>query len=274
MHRSRIYWRYVSSLVGRTPLKPSFFLIGAQKSGTTSLFRHLENHPYILSPLGKEPHFFDQRYQKGIRWYESWFPSTKEAEQTSCEGTPITGEGSTHYLFDAHTPARLKEYCPDAKLVAILRNPVERAYSAYQHEVRRKREKRPFGEVIADELRWGEEEHAKVLADPSYWSDRHYFRSHLRRGYYAESLKRWFSHFPREQFLIFSSDQFFSDPERVYDETVAFLELPPFKLDHFKPQNIGGYSSKIPADELKRMDEYFAPLNKELVELLGVDYGW
>ncbi|MCB2200240.1 sulfotransferase domain-containing protein [bacterium] len=274
MRRGMIYWRYLTSLVGRPPLKPSFFLIGAQKSGTTSLFRHLEDHPCILSPLGKEPHFFDQRYQKGVRWYESWFPSVKDAAHTPCEGEAITGEGSTHYLFDAHTPARLKEYCPDAKLVAILRNPAERAYSAYQHEVRKKREKRSFSEVVEDELRWGEEEHAKVVADPTYWSKRHYFRSHLRRGHYAESMKRWFSVFPREQFLIFSSDQFFSDPETVYNETVAFLGLPPHKLDHFKAHNTGGYSSKIPADELQRLKEHFAPLNEELYELLGVDYGW
>ena len=274
MRRPEIYWRMTTSLLGRQPLKPSFFLIGAQKSGTTSLFRHLEDHPCILSPLGKEPHFFDQRYQKGFRWYESWFPSTRDAEQISCEGPAITGEGSTHYLFDAHTPARLKQYCPDAKLVAILRNPVERAYSAYQHEVRKKREKRSFSEVIQDELQWGDEEHARVLADPSYWSNRHYFRSHLRRGHYAESLKRWFEHFPREQLLIFSSDEFFSDPEAVYEKTVAFLGLPPHKLDTFKAHNTGGYTSKIPAAELRLMEEHFAPLNRELVELLGVDFGW
>lgn len=273
-HKSLLFTlRYLGNLVGRRAMRPSFYLLGAQKSGTTSLFRHLAKHPCVLEPMGKEIHFFWENYHKGLAWYESWFPGagTKKAD---CSGPCLTGDGSTGYLFEPHTPARLHSYTPDAKFVAILRNPIDRAFSAYQHEVRRRGETRSFNEVIQDELSWMDKEHQYVLDHPHTFSRKYHFRSHLRRGHYAEQLKRWFELFPPEHFLIMSGEEFFADPGAAYNKTVAFLGLPEHPMGEYKKHNVGGYNSEIAPDTLAFLQEYFAPLNEELYALLDVDYGW
>ena len=265
--------RYLSGLLGRCVLKPSFYLIGAQKSGTTSLFSHLIRHPCILEPLGKEIHYFYENYCRDRHWYESWFPSTSQKPPDS-NGNCITGDGSTGYLFEPHTPARIRAYTPDAKFIAILRNPIERAYSAYQHEVRKRGETRTFDEVVRDELGWMEKEYRNVLDHPLTFNRRFHFQSHLRRGYYAEQLKRWFELFPRDQFLILCGDEFFSDPGSIYERTIEFLSLPEYPLNGFKPHNVGGYCSKLSDETRQFLEEHYAPLNQELYDLLGIDYGW
>jgi len=274
--RTLVYcWRYVNAVLGREMMKPEFFLIGAQKSGTTSLFEYLAQHHCVHSPLGKEFHYFDQHYRHSRFYYEGWFPFASDAAGDCPNGgRNITGEGSTNYIFDTNAPGRIHSYRPDAKLVAILRNPIDRAFSHYQHEKRKNRETRSFEEAVRDELTWMEEEHKRVLENPEYWSERHYRKSYLLRGHYAEQLRRWSSYFPREQLLIFSSDEFFSDPKSVYEKTVSFLGLPEYPLSDFKAHNAGNYKSPIPEEMRVFMEDYFRPLNRELYDLLGVDYGW
>jgi|SRR5690242_3518862 len=107
---------------------PHFLIIGAQRCGTTSLFEYLARHPDVAPPSAKELHFFDSEYHKGDAWYRERFPSLRNGF--------ITGEATPYYIFHPHTPTRVRDWNSKVKLIVLLRNPVDRAYSHYHHEVR------------------------------------------------------------------------------------------------------------------------------------------
>jgi hypothetical protein len=119
---------------------PDFVVIGTQKGGTTFFYELLSNHPLVRPAVTKELHFFDRNknFDKGVDWYRRCLP---ESERVDGQRT-VTGESSPSYLFSAQAPARMAEVIPDAKLVALLRNPIDRAYSHYQMQVRRGTEER------------------------------------------------------------------------------------------------------------------------------------
>src|SRR5215212_6336788 len=119
---------------------PDFVLIGTQKGGISFFYRLLSNHPLVRPAATKELHFFDRNkvFDRGEDWYRRCFP---ESARVGGQRT-VTGESSPSYLFSAQVPARMAEVIPDAKLVALLRNPIDRAYSHYQMQVRRGTEER------------------------------------------------------------------------------------------------------------------------------------
>ncbi len=112
---------------------PDFIILGAQRAGTSSLYYYLSQHPQILPAVRKELHFFDDHYRRGLGWYRSQFP-TRGARGT------ITGEATPYYLSHPHAPARIQRLLPQARLIVLLRNPVERAISHYFFEVSHQRE--------------------------------------------------------------------------------------------------------------------------------------
>lgn len=117
--------------------KVDFLVIGAQKSGTTSIFNYLSSHPSIFMPQCKEVCFFTRDFERGVDWYFSnYFPSAPASS--------IKGEASPHYMYFKNVPERIASLFPDIKLIAVLRNPITRAYSHYQMTVRRNLEKRSF----------------------------------------------------------------------------------------------------------------------------------
>ena len=106
-------------------------MIGTQRGGTTSLYRHLVAHPQVESATpSKGVHYFDKEPDKSLNWYRAHFPLARD-------GGPISGEGSPYYLFHPLVPARVAEALPDVRVIAMLRDPVERAYSAYKQEYAR-----------------------------------------------------------------------------------------------------------------------------------------
>ena len=126
---ARRLWRSATAPV-RT--LPDFLIIGAQKCGTSFLYRFLVKHPHVKSAFVKEVHYFDLNFAKGNNWYRSNFPL-----QVRNTRTYITGEASPYYLFHPHAARRASMVVPDAKLLILLRNPVDRAHSHYQHQVKR-----------------------------------------------------------------------------------------------------------------------------------------
>ncbi len=116
---------------GKQGSLPDFMIIGAPKCGTTSLFEYLCGHPNVARPRRKEIHYFDERFERGLAWYRRHFPLVEKPQ--------ITGEATTAYLFAKNTPARAAALVPDAKLIAVLRDPVRRVISHYWHNKRRRR---------------------------------------------------------------------------------------------------------------------------------------
>lgn len=237
---------------------PDFAIIGTQRGGTTSLYRYLSRHPDVGPAYRKEVHFFDRYYAKGLDWYLAHFPMRGEAD--------IVGEASPYYLFHPEVPERIHAVLPHAKFIALLRNPVDRAYSHYHMKVRRGIETLSFEEAIDKE-----DERMSVTDDAASLPWRHY--SYLRRGLYVDQLQRWTNIFPRERLLVIKSEDLYKDPARVLTQTQAFLGLTPWYPRKFKISHLSEYDPIDPATR-QRMTEYFAPHNQRLYDFLDTDLGW
>ncbi len=257
-------------------LLPDFLIIGAQRAGTTSLYKYLAQHPAVGPVvLTKGAHYFDTNYQEGLDWYRAFFPTRWRAARIERRlGTRmITGEGSPYYVFHPLVPRRVAETLPDVKLLLMLRDPVERAYSHYQHELARGFETLPFEEAIDREPERLAGERDRMIADPTYNSFEYQHHSYLARGRYIEQILAWRELFPPEQLLILKMEEFFSQPDAGLARVLAFLGLPSWRPPAFERYNARRYTQM--GDEIRRrLVEHFAVPNRELEAYLGAELGW
>jgi hypothetical protein len=278
---------------------PSFLIVGVQRAGTTSLFDYLLRHPDVSGPLAggaevswsrKELHFFDERFWRGIDWYRSFFPTEIRRRVARLRGGDlVAGEATPYYMFHPRVPDRVAATIPDMRIIVLLREPVERAYSHYTMMVRAGRETLTFEEALAAEEKRLAGERERVLADPGFRARHHRDHSYFSRGLYAEQLERWFAHFPREQVLILDADDFFAQPAEVYSEVLAFLGLRPRELGTLQKRattaspgrpwskrstrNRAAYDPIDPVLETQLAERY-AEHNARLYTLLGKDFEW
>ncbi len=222
---------------------PELIVVGAKRGGTTSLWKYLADHPGVLPTFPKAEnikgtYFFDEGWGRGERWYRSHFPTdrvrAKAAERLGYD--PIAFEASPYYLFHPHAPARARQVAPDALIVALLRDPVERAFSHYK-ERRNHTEPLSFAEALAaeDERTGGEEE--RMLADPSVISGAHRHQTYVAQSRYAPMLERWFAAFPREQVLVTAAEDFYADPQAFCDQITYHVGIPRRDLGNPEPFN-------------------------------------
>lgn len=254
---------------------PDFIIIGTQKGGTTSLYNYLIRHPSVAPAFNKEVHFFDLNFQKGIAWYRAHFPSLlyRSYANRRLGQDLITGESSPYYIFHPLAPERISKAIPHVRLIALLRNPVDRAYSHYQKAVRNGLEPLSFEDAIECEEERLRSETRRILTEESYYSFNHHRYSYLSRGIYVDQLEVWGRFFPDEQTLILKSEDFFADPRSVWERVLEFLDLPHWEPKAHQKHNFASYG-KMDAVTRDRMIEYFEPHNQRLYEYLGVDYGW
>jgi hypothetical protein len=268
-YAARHRWRLATA-----PMRmlPDFLIIGAQKSGTTFLYQFLAQHPRVKPAFVKEIHYFDLNFRKGTNWYRSHFPL-----QIRNTRTFITGEASPYYLFHPHAARRASMVVPEAKLIVLLRNPVDRAFSHYQHQVKRvtgdARETLTFEGAIETEERVVPAEASKMLQDEHYTSRSHRTRSYLSRGRYLDQLQLWSSFFPRRRMLVLKSEDLFDDTTNSLERVLDFLSIPPWIPETYSIPNKREYSGLDPLLR-HRLDEYYEPHNQRLYEYLGVDFGW
>ena len=243
---------------------PDFLILGAQKAGTTALYAYLRWHPEITGPPFKEVSFFDRHYARGERWYRAHMP---------LRATGMVGEASPSYVFHPLAPERVARMLPNARLIALLRNPVDRAFSHYQHEVALGREQLSFEEALAheDERMRGEVE--RMLRDPTYFSHAWWNYTYAARGRYAEQLERWYASFQREQLLVVLTDDLAADTAGTYARVLEFLGVEQHGLGSYPrifEREYGDMDSRTRA----RLQEQFAEPNHRLAELLGRDLPW
>jgi hypothetical protein len=257
-------------------LLPDYLIIGAQRAGTTSLHRYLVQHPGVRTTLRtKGVHFFDTGYGRGMSWYASRFPTKLTAWYVARRhGVELrTGEASPYYLFHPLVPDRVAEHLPQVKLIALLRDPVQRAYSHYQHEVARGFERLPFEEALDAEPARLAGETERMAAEPLYNSFEHQHHSYLARGCYAEQLDRWRARFDDQQLLVLSSERFFREPEASFARVLDFLELPAFTPGAYEKHNAHEYRQMGDGVRGRLLEHYREP-NRRLYESIGDDFGW
>ena len=273
----------------RSRVLPTFLIIGAQRAATTSLFTNLRRHPEVLGPRTadtsvswwKELHFFDENYWRGEDWYRAFFPLEVRQRAYRRLGRELAcGEATPYYLFHPAVPERVKETLPDARLIALLRNPVERAYSHYQLMRLTGREKLSFAEAIdAEERRVrgaGDEllrdkPAARKLGNRRHHEHRH--RAYVGRGLYAEQLERWFERFPREQLLVLRSEDLLARPDEIYAEVFDFIGVREWSPGGYEARNVASYAP-IEPDLRARLEDRFAEPNERLARLLGPGFTW
>jgi hypothetical protein len=277
--------------------KPRFLIIGAQKAGTTALYYYLAEHPNIIPSSEKEigfftpelfedwpehpnhlilctrkgADFFDPRvYPKAAAWYHSHFPLPHEVGPDR-----ITYEATPEYLYYPGAAERIFKYDREMKLIAILRDPVERAFSSWNMYCSfgegcyrpliyaPRREIREFDEAVRDEL--NETQSGKTTLGPDY----------VRRGVYHEQLLRYFKFFEREQVLILDSRALKNNTSGVVEQVVHFLGLPEYRHQgEWPPFLVGKYERQIPGATVRLLREFYKPYNEKLYQVLDHDFGW
>lgn len=254
---------------------PNFIIAGAQKCGTSTLNSQLSQHPNVIPSFIKEVNYFNWNYGRGLNWYKAHFPITEpDANRATVASSHfITGEASPYYMFYPYALERIAKTLPEVRIMMMLRNPVDRAFSSYQHQRRKGREKHSFEEAIDLEPMRLAPEIEKIERDESYFSYNHAHFSYLARGLYVDQVKRCLKHFPKERFLIIESERFFGNSAAIYEEVLEFLGLPAFKLPEYSNLNKYPYE-KMKPETRKRLVEYFRPHNKRLYELLGRQFDW
>lgn len=224
-------------LTGRatSPLRvvPNLLICGAQRCGTTSMYQTLRQHPAVSRPVARKGvHFFDDvTYANGMAWYRAHFPlRARVARRAQATGEPpVIFESSPYYLFHPAAAARIAAALPEAKALVLVRDPVERAYSAYTHEFRRGYETESFERALEleDQRLDGEEE--RLLADPRYASHPHRHQAYLRRGRYIDQIERLVAALGSGRVLVLDADDFFTDPRPVWEQVSAFVGLSDFQ---------------------------------------------
>jgi hypothetical protein len=261
---------------GLTGLLPGLLIVGSQRCGTSSMSHALSQHPAMFSAaLGMEAHYFDAGYGRGLDWYRSHFPRPAHARSAAqVVGTqPVAFESSPYYMFHPLAGERIFRDLPGVKLLVLLRDPVERAYSGYAHEVAWGFETEPFERALSLEAGRLEGEVERILADPGYASFSHQHYAYCTRGQYAEQLERLEKIFGRERLHVVDSKSFFTDPEPAYHGVLEFLGLPHGDRPAFRRRNARPRAPIAPAIRAA-LEEHYRPHDERLAGWLGHQPSW
>jgi len=255
--------------------KPDAIICGMQRCGTSSLYQYLIKHPKISGADVKEVSYFNDFYDKGNEWYQDQFVNVKNF---SIEATP-------NYVINKNVPSRIFDYNPKIKLIFILRNPIDRAWSHYIKShcgKKSKVHKRPlnFETAFFQEV-------SKIISKKISLSKPGCF---FGKGIYVEFLKNWFKIFPKEQMLILKFEDLVKSPVAIYKKTLKFLDLKFYDIKEYKQYRGSGDDELVKweiihsriDDSFKVMEpttrkfllKFYQPFNKELYKLIGRNMRW
>ena len=252
---------------------PSFFVVGAAKCGTTSLHNYLDCHPDIFMSRPKEPLFFEAEYELGAKYYHRrYFRGWK--------GQKAVGESRHRNLYFPYIPSRIHAYNPDARIVAVLRNPTERAISHWWHWYVLALEDLPLFEALqADLERIKAGQHIATPTEIAHYAKnvgfhgQSYFRTYLDSGYYLEQLQRYAALFGRSKMHIVLSEDLFSAPEKVMIGIYAFLGVEPSMATRQQYQVFNDAALEkdlhVTSEIRNWLITHYKPYNRQLEEFLG-----
>lgn len=268
--------RQFGTATARPRMLPAFVVAGAQRAGTTSLYRALMSHPLVLPPnYHKGVNYFDINYDRGLAWYQGHFPVERLAHLRTRRhgGTPVTFDPSGYYMFHPLAAERMALDLPSVKVVTMVRDPVDRAHSAHKHELARGFETEPFERALElEDARLAGEE-ARLRAEPGYHSFSHRHHAYVRRGQYAEQLARFLEVLPRGHLHVVESEKFFETPEEEYVKLLDFLGLPVIFPPRFDRYN-GRPRAPMSEDTRERLYRHFESHDAALRDILGREPAW
>lgn len=230
---------------------PSFIIVGAMRSGTTSLYWNLCKHSQVKRANSKEIGYYWKYYHRGLEWYQRQFKS-------DC----ITGEATVHYMSCAKSALRIALDYPHVKIIALLRNPAERAYSHYC--LMKRWERLPFESAITEE-----KSRLRNLSDETFEYQQ---QSYINKSLYHKHLKRYFDTFPRNNIHIFQSEKYFVNPAVITYQIWQLLGLDYEEIEYTKHSTLE--YEPLRQETKERLTEYFKPYNEKLFELIGERFEW
>lgn len=240
----------------------SFIICGTQKGGTTALDYYLRAHREICMANKKEVHFFDNDENfklENINYknYHKYFNPMGHHR--------VIGEATPIYMYWRNSIKRIHEYNPKMKLIIILRNPIERAFSHWNMETEKNKEHLNFKDAMELEL--------SNLKGQSSYQDR--VRSYLSRGLYSKQIKQILECFKMENLLIIQNEKLRNLPNEVLAQISTFLSIAPFEKNKHKNIHSRKYKKELISDEIQFLQDFYSTEISSLEELLGWDLeGW
>jgi sulfotransferase family protein len=255
---------------------PDFLIVGTMRGGTTSLYRSLTQHSRVMGALlDKEVHYFDLNATRGVDWYRARFPlraAVRVRAQLS-HGPVLVGEATPYYMFHPGVPTRASSVLPGLRAIAILRDPVDRAWSHYRLEVGLGHERLAFMDALDAESERLRNEAVRLAADPAAVSFSHQHHSYVARGHYIEQVSRWQTALGQDHVLVLTSEELFTRPTQAFERVLDFLGLPFEPPRHWRVRN-AATPRPLEAAHRQRLRAEFRPDRQELRALLGSDPPW
>lgn len=257
-------WRRLTSLVRHLP---TTVIVGAQKAGTTQLYAYMVKHPRCYGAAEKEVDYFSKHAERSVGWYRSRFPWRRRVRRR--QGHVI--EASPSYLPTPSALRKMHKVLPNARVIVLLRDPVSRAFSHYQHKKTRHLEQRSFAEAIEEEIRqeafparWG------VALDESSRP----MLGYVARGYYALQLEQLYKVYRRNRVLVMDSASLFADTAKVCNRVFSFMGLEDFDVEPGKVYNRGYYQERIDPRVAERLREHYQPYDELLKQICTEPMSW
>ena len=265
--------KFYRSLTSGSRVLPNFIIIGAGRAGTTALYSYLIQHPSIIpaSTENDEPvadlHFFEYMISDKISWYKSHFPRKSK-------NSFITGEFTSTYMYHKNVPERIFNLIPKIKLIVILRNPIDKAYSTYNQQSHFNEFVSSFEETIKAEFTRIDliKDHIEYTNNnPDF--DNYVAYNIIRHGIYFNYLEKWFKIFSKEQILVVDSNELENFPQQTLNKVFEFLSLPSHEIPNLAKVNVGKYAPMAESTR-KSLIEFYKPHNAKLNNLLGTNFDW
>ena len=271
----KIYWnlikRNTAGITGPFRVLPDFIIIGSMKCGTTSLYYDICEHPCVSAAAYDEIGFFDSNFHLGLNWYRSMFPTKGQIDDVRRkEGVAITGEDTPFYFWNPIAAKRIQKILPNIKLIIILRNPIDRAYSEYQDLVSRESNSPSFETFIENEINTRKK---GIIITEENFEIFNQNDSYLLKGIYIDQLKIWAGLFPKEQIFTLSTESLNSDPTASMESVFQYLNLPDYKIKNTQHQKQKKYTP-MDSQTRKLLIEFFKPHNERLFKFIGKKFDW
>jgi hypothetical protein len=267
--------RHFHGITASLRILPDFLVIGVGRGGTTSCFHYLSQHPSIIGSAYDDIGFFDENFHLGLNWYRSMFPTKFLKKKIAKKfGKCLTYDVTPAYIRKPWAARRIKELFPEIKLIALLRNPVDKAYSHYNSKMQVEGDtKTTFEEMIEEDIKMIEKfENTNSIIDDEYF--RNYIeKSPLGRGLYAQQLKIWFELFDPKQLLILTSEELSTETNKTMNKIFQFLDLPDYEIPDTAKRSTGNYTN-MKMDTRKKLISFFSKYNQDLFKLLNQEFDW